>query len=201
MSTRDKIVAAGRRAMLEQGYEGTGLGPLLASIAVPKGSFYHFFASKEAFAAAVLAAYAGQYRTQRQALFAQADVSPLARIERHLLQLEQDTLAEGNVAGCLYGVLALAAPGLGGELRGKLNEVFACWETDLAALIEEAQQAGEVDAGLDPREAAAHLIDCYEGTVIRARADDPAAAFARFRKFALAALGAGAKGPTGAPLS
>lgn len=188
MSTREKIVAAGRKAMLEQGYEGTGLGPLLASVAVPKGSFYHFFPSKEAFAAAVLDAYAGEYRVQRQALFADRGLSPLARIERHLLRLEEETMAEGEVVGCLYGILALAAPGLGAELREKLTQVFASWERDLAALIGEAQQAGELDPGLDPVAAAAFVIDAYEGAVLRARAGDGAAAFARFRSFTRAAL-------------
>lgn len=177
--------------MLEQGYEGTGIGPLLASVAVPKGSFYHFFASKEDFAAAVLTSYAEQYRQQRLELFADASLNPLARIERHLVQVELDS-AEAAVPGCLYGALAHAAPGLGEELRGQLAEVFAAWEQDLAALITEAQQVGEVDGGLDPAETAAHLIDLYEGAVIRARAGDGPAAFARFRKFARATLARGA---------
>ncbi|MBB3772155.1 TetR/AcrR family transcriptional repressor of nem operon [Angulomicrobium tetraedrale] len=190
--TRDRIVAAGRKAMLEQGYEGTGIGPLLASVAVPKGSFYHFFASKEAFAGAVLAAYADHYRQIRQALFADAGLSPMIRLERHLEHLERETMSEEGVAGCLYGVLALAAPGLGAELRGQLGEVFAAWEGDLAAVIAEAQQAGEADGALDPREAAAYVIDAYEGAVIRARAGDAPAAFARFRRFTLATLRGGA---------
>lgn len=187
MSTREKIVAAGRRAMLEQGYEGTGLGPLLASVAVPKGSFYHFFPSKEAFASAVLEAYAGQYRTQRRALFDDTSLTPLARIERHLEKLVEDTMAEGDVAGCLYGVLALAAPGLGNDLKGQLTDVFAGWQVDLAALIGAAQRAGEVDAGLDATDAAAYIIDLYEGAVLRARAGD-GAAFDRFIRFARATL-------------
>lgn len=185
--TREKIVAAGRRAMLAHGYDGTGLGPLLASVAVPKGSFYHFFASKEEFAGAVLAAYAEHYRQLRQTQFADTALSPMTRLERNLEHLEAESISEQGVAGCLYGVLAQAAPALGEDLRAQLKAVFALWEQDLAALIAEAQQAGELDAGLDPAEAAAYVIDAYEGAVIRARAGD-AAAFARFRTFTLAAL-------------
>ncbi|MFD1487324.1 TetR/AcrR family transcriptional regulator [Ancylobacter vacuolatus] len=192
-STRDRIVAAGRKAMLEQGYDGTGIGPLLASVAVPKGSFYHFFASKQDFAGAVLASYAGQYRRQRQELFADASLSPLTRIVRHLEQVERDSMAEADVAGCLYGVLAQAAPALDDGLRDQLAAVFASWEQDLAALIAEAQNAGEVDPALDPVEMAAHIIDTYEGAVIRARAGDGPAAFARLRKFALALLRGGTR--------
>lgn len=192
LPTREKILAAGRKAILEQGYAGTGIGPLLASVAVPKGSFYHFFASKEAFAAAVLESYIAQYRHQRQELFADAGLSPLTRIERHLLQAERDAVADADVAACLYGALAQAAPTLGAELREQVSGAFAAWEEDLAALIAEAQRAGEVDAALDPAEAAAHVVDAFEGAVVRARAGGGPAAFARFRKFTLAALrGAG----------
>jgi len=178
--------------MLEQGYEGTGIGPLLASVAVPKGSFYHFFASKEHFAAAVLEAYAEQYRQQRQELFADPALGPLARIERHLVQVERDSMMDAEVPGCLYGVLSQAVPSLGEDLRAQLEGAFAAWEQDLAALIAQAQQEGEVEGGLDPAETAAHLIDLYEGAVIRARAGDGPAAFARFRKFARATLRRGA---------
>ncbi len=186
--------------MLEQGYEGTGLGPLLASVSVPKGSFYHFFGSKQEFAGAVLAAYSMQYRQQRQELFADAALGPLARIERHLVQVERDSVADAGVPGCLYGVLSQAAPSLGEELRAQLEGAFAAWEQDLAALIGEAQRAGEVDDALDPVEMAAHIVDSYEGAVIRARAGAGPAAFARFRKFALATLRgrSGAAGPAGA---
>ncbi len=187
MSTREKIVAAGRRALLEQGYEGTGLGPLLASVAVPKGSFYHFFPSKEAFAGAVLDAEAGHFRAQRLALFEDASLSPLRRIERHLAQIAKDTMQEGDVTGCLYGVLALAAPGLGDDLKGQLAGVFSHWQSDLSALIGQAQEAGEVDPGLDPAETAAYIIDLYEGAALRARAGD-GAAFDRLQRFALATL-------------
>lgn len=174
--------------MLEHGYAGTGIGPLLASVAVPKGSFYHFFASKEDFAAAVLDSYVAQYRQQRQELFADEGLSPLARIERHLVQVEHDAAADTSVTACLYGALAQASPALGTELRDRVNGAFAAWEQDLAALIAEAQRAGEVDPALDPVDTAAHVIDAFEGAVIRARAGAGPAAFARFRTFTLATL-------------
>ena len=38
---------------LSHGYHGTGLSEVLASVHVPKGSFYNYFESKDAFVAAV----------------------------------------------------------------------------------------------------------------------------------------------------
>ncbi|MBS7539241.1 TetR/AcrR family transcriptional regulator [Ancylobacter lacus] len=182
--TREKILAAGIRALLEHGYEGTGLGPLLASVDVPKGSFYHFFPSKEDFAAAVLDAYVAHYRAHRLAVFGDATRTPMARLDAYIVHLEAEALGGTALAGCLYGVLAQSVGGLGPELRQRLAAAFERWEQDLAALIAEAQQAGEVDPALDPADTAAGLIDFYEGAIVRARAGGGAAAFRRLRRFA-----------------
>jgi AcrR family transcriptional regulator len=46
-------------------YDGVGIGPVLSAVNVPKGSFYHFFRSKEDFAIAVLEAYVARYASHR----------------------------------------------------------------------------------------------------------------------------------------
>jgi TetR/AcrR family transcriptional repressor of nem operon len=71
-----------------------------------------------------------------------------------------------------------------------LAKVFATWEAQLACLLKEAQALGEVDQDLDPNEAAAFLIDAYEGALLRMKVDGSSAAFGRFRRFALDALSA-----------
>jgi AcrR family transcriptional regulator len=43
--------------LTETGYLAAGIDAVIKNIAVPKGSFYHCFKSKEAFGLAVLAAY------------------------------------------------------------------------------------------------------------------------------------------------
>jgi TetR/AcrR family transcriptional repressor of nem operon len=183
--TRERIIDAGLKALLAQGYDATGIGPLLASIDVPKGSFYHFFSSKEAFASAVLEAYGERYREITEAIFADGARSPMGRLNAYFDMLEQEIMAEHPLGGCLYGMLAHSAPALNAELHGKLAASFTRWERDLGQLLGEAQRAGEMDPGLDPIEVAAYLIDVYEGVVIRARVCDRSAAFGRFRKFAL----------------
>src|SRR5271163_2415989 len=59
--TRKVLIDEGLKALLANGYDGVGIGPVLAAAGVPKGSFYHFFRSKEEFACAVLDAYAERY--------------------------------------------------------------------------------------------------------------------------------------------
>jgi TetR/AcrR family transcriptional repressor of nem operon len=184
-SPRTKIIDAGLKALLAHGYAATGLGPLLASVQVPKGSFYYFFASKEALAVAVLDAYSERYASLRRATFADASRSPLQRLRAYFDTLERDVAEQG---GCLYAALAQSVPAASTTLHARVAAEFRRWEDALAGLVLEAQRAGEIDASLDPQQTAAFLIDAYEGAVVRARAGDAAAGFARFRKFALGAL-------------
>ena len=69
LTTRDRLVAEGMRQLMAYGYDGVGLGPLLKSVQIPKGSFYHFFRSKDDFVVAVIQAYDQKYRAIRQRLF------------------------------------------------------------------------------------------------------------------------------------
>lgn len=59
--TRAQIIASGRKLIAARGYCGVGLTELLREAGVPKGSFYHYFASKEAYGCAVLEAFTEDY--------------------------------------------------------------------------------------------------------------------------------------------
>jgi TetR/AcrR family transcriptional repressor of nem operon len=60
--TRGHILAVGRSLTARQGYAGVGLNELLKAAEVPKGSFYHYFPSKEAYGCALLEDFVEQYR-------------------------------------------------------------------------------------------------------------------------------------------
>ena len=56
-STREALIVAGINHLSANGYHGTGIKQILDEVKVPKGSFYNFFASKEAFVAELIKAY------------------------------------------------------------------------------------------------------------------------------------------------
>jgi TetR/AcrR family transcriptional repressor of nem operon len=185
--TRDRLIAEGLKSLILKGFDGIGLNAILHSAGVPKGSFYYFFKSKEEFAIAVLDAY------ERQAIylhyFTDTSCSPLQRLRNYFDAVERLHLAEAPLAGCLYGVLSQTAAARSPEIRAKLAKVFSTWEGQLRRLLEEAQAIGEVDPNLDAKNAAAFLIDCYEGTLVRMKVDGDRNSFRRFRRFALEPLG------------
>jgi len=58
---RTTILATGQRIMAGKGYSAVGLNEILTAAAVPKGSFYHYFGSKDAFGEAMLERYFEDY--------------------------------------------------------------------------------------------------------------------------------------------
>ena len=68
--SRSTILATGQRIMSRKGFSGVGLTEILKDAGVPKGSFYHYFASKDAFGEAMLLAYFEGYHADMDALFA-----------------------------------------------------------------------------------------------------------------------------------
>jgi TetR/AcrR family transcriptional repressor of nem operon len=60
-STKEHILASGRGLVTQRGFTGMGLNELLKTASVPKGSFYHYFSSKEEFGCKLLEQYLSQY--------------------------------------------------------------------------------------------------------------------------------------------
>lgn len=56
-NTREKLLDVGEQLIRERSYSGVGIGDVLKTAVVPKGSFYHYFDSKETFVLEVLKRY------------------------------------------------------------------------------------------------------------------------------------------------
>ncbi|AMG29581.1 TetR/AcrR family transcriptional regulator [Grimontia hollisae] len=68
-STRQHILNVGYELIVEKGFYNVGLAQLLNHAGVPKGSFYHYFKSKEQFGEALIEEYFAQYRAKMDAHF------------------------------------------------------------------------------------------------------------------------------------
>ncbi|KXF81688.1 TetR/AcrR family transcriptional regulator [Enterovibrio coralii] len=74
-STRQHILDVGYQLIVEKGFSNVGLSQLLSHAGVPKGSFYHYFKSKEQFGEALIEDYFSQYRARLDALFSDPSLS------------------------------------------------------------------------------------------------------------------------------
>src|SRR5215467_9587451 len=125
---KDRLVDAAHELIYTHGYGGVGVADICARAGVLKGSFYHFFASKQALALAVVDAYWGRERDEWVLLLGDEKQPPLQRL-RNLLAAQVaaqvlDKCATGSVRGCLLGNLALELSGQDQPVQSRLDEVF-----------------------------------------------------------------------------
>ena len=67
---RQHIIDVARSLMTNKGYTAVGLAEVLSTAGVPKGSFYHYFRSKEEFGQALLEEYFTEYLSRVDTLMA-----------------------------------------------------------------------------------------------------------------------------------
>ncbi|TQX84012.1 MULTISPECIES: TetR/AcrR family transcriptional regulator [Rhizobium] len=187
-TTREKLISEGMRQLLAHGYEGIGIGPILTSVKVPKGSFYHFFKSKDDYVVAIIEAYEEKYRAVREAIFNDTSISPLSRFDEYFAVLEREITDEHPSGGCLYGVIAQTVTSRNPTVSTKLSASYRQWEDSIRQLLALAQSLGQIDKQVDVDSAAVSVVDAYEGTLIRMKATGDTAAFKRFRKVAIPRL-------------
>lgn len=77
---RENILATGQRIMAGKGFSAVGLNEILATAGVPKGSFYHYFGSKDAFGEALLESYFEHYLAELDETLGQPDQTMAERL-------------------------------------------------------------------------------------------------------------------------
>ena len=93
--TREHLLATGERLCMHRGFTGMGLSELLKTAEAPKGSFYHYFRSKEAFGVAMLERHYASYHQRLATHFASGEGDYRDRV----LNYYQETLTQFLSAG------------------------------------------------------------------------------------------------------
>ena len=81
VETRDLLLRAGLEVLTEKGFSATGIDEILRRVSVPKGSFYHYFESKEVFGTALIAQYARFFARKIDLYLSDKTLSPLTRLQ------------------------------------------------------------------------------------------------------------------------
>lgn len=185
---RARLLEAGQRVVHEKGFNGCGVQDITDSARVPKGSFYNYFDSKDAFAIDILEQYWQSIIERYAPVLRDGRVSPLARVRKFFHGLSLDHRANGFALGCLIGNLSLELSAGSEDARRKLVDLMRRWQGVLADCLADAQSCGELGDDVDARELAVILIDGYEGAVMRSKIERSNKALERFEKATLPRL-------------
>jgi TetR/AcrR family transcriptional repressor of nem operon len=186
--TRSRLLEKGGELVSTRGFNATGVQEITAAAGVPKGSFYNYFDSKEAFAVAVLTEYWEAVVAEYGAILNQRRTPPLSRIARYFAGLAEFHERRRYAVGCLIGNMALEVTPTSEDVRIKLAAIYRDWSAALASCLREAKEKGELSAGKDPGQLAVALIDTFEGAVMRAKVVRSRAPFDSFERFMLPSL-------------
>lgn len=154
--TRSAILEEAARLATVEGLEGLSLGRLAKATKMSKSGLYAHFDSKEELQLATIETARGTFIEEvvRPGLAAPAGVERLLAVcEAFLSHVEREVFP----GGCFFAAAAAEVGTRRGRVRDSVAENQRAWLGLLGRLVEEAQEAGELDAAEDPAQVAFEL--------------------------------------------
>ncbi|WNO62109.1 TetR/AcrR family transcriptional regulator [Rheinheimera sp. MMS21-TC3] len=138
--TRQHLLDTGHQIIAARGFSSVGLAAILQQAEVPKGSFYHYFKSKEQFGQALLEDYFSHYLAQLDQLFNQADLTGQQQLMQYWSEWQRRYCATDGTSTCLVVKLSAEVADLSEAMRLTLktgtdhviNRLTACIEAGIA---------------------------------------------------------------------
>ena len=186
--TRFRLLEKGGDLVSSRGFNATGVQEITAAAGVPKGSFYNYFDSKEAFAVEVLSEYWDSVVDLYGPILTDKRISPLSRISRYFAGLADFHEQRQYAFGCLIGNMALEVTTSSEQVRAKLGVIYREWSASLTACLREAQMRKDLAPDRDAGQLAVALIDAFEGAVMRAKVERGRSPFNTFERCVLPSL-------------
>lgn len=183
-ASRTRLLDAGAELFGKKGFNGCGLSEILAQAGVPKGSFYHYFASKEEFGVVLIERTRDEFLAELGPLLGDRKKAPLARLRSMFEYIREQCSESGPTSECLISKLALETGSLSEPVHAAVKCSYQQWSALLAQVLREAQTAGEVDAKHDVDRLANVLVMLWEGAAIRMQIDRDIAPLDDFLDFA-----------------
>jgi AcrR family transcriptional regulator len=161
------LLEAARYLFWEKGYAATGIAEILDRAEANSGSFYHFFAGKEALLLAVLDAYLeGLQPVIVQPAFARQS-DPIDRIFAILEGYRERLVETGCRYGCPLGRLALEIEAENLPAHNRIAANFDGWIGAVRGCLEAARD--RFPPGLDLDALATFVLTAMEGGVLQSR--------------------------------
>lgn len=189
LRNRDKLLAAGRRLMLAQGYAGSSVRSIADAAGLPLSSVHRQFGSKEALGLAVLELYFAEHQQLMHHTLRNDALPPPLRLRRYFSALLPDGASSAACGGCLMGKLCAEAQVLGLPMRARLAGMLGLTRCALAYCLSAASDAGFLPPHCEADELAAFMLASLQGAWLLVRMRRDSAALLRCQQQLLQMLG------------
>jgi TetR/AcrR family transcriptional repressor of nem operon len=160
---RQGILDTGQRIMAAKGYSAVGLNEILSAAGVPKGSFYHYFGSKDAFGEALLESYFTTYLEELDQILALPDQTMAQRLLIYWETWQHTQAFEDCQGKCLAVKLGVEVADLSEAMRAVLKRGTSGIIDRLAQAIETGMAEGSLKLGGEPYAVAQSLYQLWIG--------------------------------------
>ncbi len=181
--TRLALIRVGRRIIVEKGYNHAGIQEILQAVRVPKGSFYHFFSSKEEFGLAIIDYDSQMHDRIVEKYLDDPSLSPLARLKRYFTFKVEEFETLQYREGCLFGNLSQEMADQNERFRLRLQEATDRWRNQFTECIQAAQAIGEISKERTAKALAEFCLNSWEGALLQMKVSKSDAPLQNYMQF------------------
>jgi TetR/AcrR family transcriptional regulator, transcriptional repressor for nem operon len=169
VDTRRSILDAAQRIMAHKGFAAVGINEVLAEAGVPKGSFYHYFSSKDAFGEAMMHAYFVDYLADMDRILAERDLTAAQRLMNYWQHWRETQSVDDCQGKCLAVKLGAEVSDLSESMRLALKEGTTAIVDRLEQTIDSGTRDGSLAVTGDVRGVAQVLYEMWLGASVLAK--------------------------------
>lgn len=169
-ATRERILAAAERLVIDNGYAATSVDQVIAESGTSKGAFFHHFESKRALADALVDRYVASDVAMLQAALEHARTETDDPVERALAFVQYFEDAGDEImqeqSGCLYTSILTERQLVSSGASDPIAKAVIAWREGYAELLRDALPDS---TDVDVEALSDHVFVTFEGTYLLAR--------------------------------
>ncbi|WP_341269677.1 TetR/AcrR family transcriptional regulator [Morganella morganii] len=167
--TREHLLATGERLCLQRGFTGMGLSELLKTARVPKGSFYHYFRSKELFGVVMLERYYEDYLERLTGHFEYGAGNYRDRFLAYYGDILKNACQHSHIQGCLTVKLSAEVCDLSEDMNAAMDKGVSKVIALLAQSLENGKKEKSLTFERDAQHTAQVLYSLWLGANLQAK--------------------------------
>lgn len=149
-----------------RGFAGVSLSEILLSAKVPKGSFYYYFTSKEAFGSDLLEHYFNKYLADVDRMLDDVNVPARKRLEVYWRFWRNNQEGEDVEGKCLAVKLGAEVSDISEDMRLALKNGTSAIISRLSRVVKEGFVDGSIESSRNPYDLAETLYQLWLGASI-----------------------------------
>ena len=164
-----KLIDATVRLMLRQGFSATTVDQVCDEAGVTKGSFFHYFATKEQICRAAMDAWAAGWAGILSTAGFDQIADPLDRLHRLFDVMAGTYLNPERDTGCLIGTVAQEVAASNRALGDRCEQHLDAWAEGVRRMLSDAKRAHPPKIDFDPDSVAGLMLSLVQGSLLVAK--------------------------------